>query len=422
MTLLSPGVALVVPMLFYVAIEAIGATGLYIDSTTIDRPPSAVSAEWQTRQVTPPEPASSPETKQTTGTTGAASGETSITVALITGVVSLIVSFVAGVASYRVAAYNARETRQAQADIEELKHDLRTQKSKDDARRDYEYEALKRLYEQLEPLIFQLTEVSESALRRVNNLARSSRYADLATDGRGWLRSEGYYFLSTLYRFIAPISLLRMMQVRLTLIDLTLEPRLRTLYELTKLLADSLSDEFRIATQEPKLEYDPDKGVSNAERARLEAIYWRQGIYAGSLEAAADALLVVHEYRPVRIRTFAEFGDAYADRDSALRASFAPVAEIFDGFTPGRRPVLWRVLIIQAHVYRAILRSQRITTWTSEAGRQLIELAAFDEQERAWFDWRYGQMDVPDEHVLVEPFRVAETYLKGQVASRSESR
>ena len=68
------------------------------------------------------------------------------------------------------------------------------------ARRDYEYEARKRLYGELQPLLFQLRELSEGAYRWVITLARTARKGQLS-----WL-SKGYFLTMTLYRFTAPLA------------------------------------------------------------------------------------------------------------------------------------------------------------------------------------------------------------------------
>src|ERR1700688_1501373 len=51
-----------------------------------------------------------------------------------------------------------------------------------DARREYEYEARKRLYEECEPLIFQTLESAEVARRRVRSIARKSCNGTLLDD------------------------------------------------------------------------------------------------------------------------------------------------------------------------------------------------------------------------------------------------
>jgi hypothetical protein len=57
--------------------------------------------------------------------------------------------------------------------LEKIKNDLEIKKDEQAARRDYEYEARKRLYQECEPILFQFVELSESALKRIYALARN---------------------------------------------------------------------------------------------------------------------------------------------------------------------------------------------------------------------------------------------------------
>ena len=128
-----------------------------------------------------------------------------------------------------------------------------------DARRDYEYEAKKRLYEECEPLLFQTVELVENARDRIASFARSSRSRDLEADGSGWLAKPGYYFTSTAFQLLAPMTSFKIVQRRLTVIDLSLEPQIREQYEILKLLFLSFTRDFDLAGREPVLRYEPDK-------------------------------------------------------------------------------------------------------------------------------------------------------------------
>src|SRR5258706_56753 len=67
-----------------------------------------------------------------------------------------------------------------------------------------EYDARKRLYEEVEPLLFQLFENANHALNRIRNLARASRDGQLES----WLAQQGdsYYLRSTLHSFLVPLA------------------------------------------------------------------------------------------------------------------------------------------------------------------------------------------------------------------------
>jgi phage tail tape-measure protein len=71
--------------------------------------------------------------------------------------------------------------------IEAFKAGLADDLAARNARRDYEYDARKRLYAQVEPLLFQLFEAAETAFNAVASLARTQRDRNLP----GWLSPGG---------------------------------------------------------------------------------------------------------------------------------------------------------------------------------------------------------------------------------------
>lgn len=76
-----------------------------------------------------------------------------------------------------------------------LKNELDIKKDEQTARRDYEYEARKRLYNKFDPLLFQFNELSKSALKRIGEFTREAEEGHLSS----WLSetvAEGYYLKS----------------------------------------------------------------------------------------------------------------------------------------------------------------------------------------------------------------------------------
>jgi Sds3-like len=97
----------------------------------------------------------------------------------------------------------ADSNNQYQEELEKLRARLTGEKSEQDALRDYEYEARKRLYQEFEPVLFQLVELSDSALRRICRLSSVSKEGKL----EGWLSdSYNYFTRTTTYRLIAPLA------------------------------------------------------------------------------------------------------------------------------------------------------------------------------------------------------------------------
>lgn len=150
--------------------------------------------------------------------------ESDIPVAIITFLSSVVVALI-----------TSKLTLRNDERLKRLEQALNKKQTEDKARLDYEYEAKKRLYQEYEPLIFQMQESSESALNRIMNLARDSRNGYLRPGG--WLSDmKSYYLRSTIYRIFAPMVLFKLMRARLTLFDLNLNSQFNNQYLLAKIL------------------------------------------------------------------------------------------------------------------------------------------------------------------------------------------
>jgi hypothetical protein len=330
-------------------------------------------------------------------------------------------AFVTALGSLVVALLNGRATRRAQAEAQKheralarLEASFREQEAEGDARRDYEYKARLRLYEEYEPLLFRLMEVAENGLYRIHSLARSSRLGDL-TPAEGWLSHRGYYLSSTMYRLFAPLAIFELIQRKLTLVDLNVDPLINNQYLLAKQLAIIFTDDFDFARFEPEIPYEPLVDNWRTMRARQPQRYWRQGIPVGSVDRAIEALVVSDNEIP-RCVSFGEFDDAYQNAKTKTGQIFGHIDDVLIDFHPSTRPVLWRALVTQAHLYRTILRLRDVKL--SGVDEIVEPWAPMASDERTLLDWRRTPDEAPDEDVLVVPFLVAETYLRGRLEPR----
>lgn len=335
--------------------------------------------------------------------------DTKIAAALIAAAASLIVSI--------VGAIWGRRNQQA---LETLKSELAEETAEKNARRDYKYDARKRLYEECEPLLFQANEATENTLHRIHSLARTSRAGNLGFGKESWLASPGYYATSTFYKLITPLVIFKLIQQRLTLVDLTVDPVVKARYDLLKWLYLSYTDDFEFARGEPKLIYDPYEKNWTLRKSKPQQ-HWRQGIPYGILDRAVESLIVKQGSEQPRYMSFGEFEKAYFTEGSETREAFEIVTEVFVGFHPRTRPILWRILIAQAHLCVAI-----IETGQMEIGSPIAEfhpLRLLNKDERNPFDWRKEGEAVSDDEV-VQPFLVAQKYLEDhlpELLSRTES-
>ena len=320
----------------------------------------------------------------------------------------IIVALISALASLLVALITYFATRANQREVEKLKANLQEKQAERNALLDYEYEARKRLYHECAPLIFQLLEQAEGVINRVGNLARTASQGNLEP-GRTWL-SRRYYRLSTYYRFLSPLATLKLLQLRLTAVDLSLDRYLYCQYLLARQIYYSFADDFDLArASDPQLNYDPHCADAESRRLSSPAIYWQQGIPIGILDNAVQSLISKVQEDFSRVMSFAEFEKEYNQRESSVQQALDRISYLFEDFHPRSRPVLWRMLITHATLYRALLHMRS----GQSSDLALAVLAEFPLPERSTFDWRK-----PDEHVQVndakvlhEPFEVARMYL-----------
>lgn len=316
--------------------------------------------------------------------------ETPVIVALIAAAVSLIVAF-----------FNNLNSKKNTERIEILKAELAQEKSEKDARRQYEFEARKKLYQEYEPLLFQLIEASDDALHRIKSLARTAKHGNLNKDG--WLSGFEYYTKSTLYKLFVPLALYKIMQKKLTLVDLTLDADLELRYKLAKQIYISYTDDFEFARTYKKVVYDPNHKNWETERENDPVTYWRQGLPMGLLDIVLDILIEKSSDNKERVISYGEFEKKLI---SSQNNDIDLSRDIFLDFHPAKRPVLWRILITQAQIFKVLISLQKQQNSVDSVRKLLL----YERKESiAEFNWKdFGEVDSEIE----EPFLVANEYLE----------
>ncbi|SRR6266568_4854140 len=199
--------------------------------------------------------------------------------AVATAIISLIVSVVTAVVAY--VSKLSSETRIAQ-----LQDRLTEARSERGARRDYMYEARKRLYSDFQPVLFQMVERCDGALNRIRDGiaggAREGRILWPSRLGEDWT-GDPYHMISTAWDLLAPLAFFRMGQQKLTGLDLSVDAVIRWQYRLAKELYTTWTMGNELASQDPALPYE------DAEPAR------RQHLLSGHLENVIDCLIRADE-------------------------------------------------------------------------------------------------------------------------------
>jgi hypothetical protein len=284
-------------------------------------------------------------------------------IAALAAVIVAVIAWMSARSAQQKTFANQSELQRYQKDLARLQSELNERRDDRNARRDYEYEALKRLYAECSPLTFQLAEQAVAAMERIESLAISSMQGRLGEAVDSWLTADRfrYYRLSTEYRLLAPLATLRLLEQRLTHLDLSLDPEFRLIYLLAQKARRTLAADFDLSRAGPSpLRYDPHAADAELLRVHSPHIYWQQGVPLGILDNAIEALLVRDANEPRRVISFLEF-------EAVRKAPSSPAGQALDrmgylvvGFDPWHRPVLWRVLLASACIYRGIgLLSER---------------------------------------------------------------
>ena len=233
--------------------------------------------------------------------------------------------------------------------------------------------------------MFGLYEALEEAHYRVRSLARTARNGNLGITSRNWLAQEGYYLRSTAYKLILPVVIFRLMQRRLTFVDVNLDKRIGLLYLLMKLYSRSFTDDFDFARVVPKLPYDPNNDNWRNLAKGEPAVYVRQALLVGDLENIADSLLCKDDQEPLRPMFFGEF-DRLLENTWKDDESIWELTSLIKNFSPEVRPVLRRLLITQACFGQLILATYDGDFSTKKLREQLQEIVSSPEirRELAW--------------------------------------
>jgi len=102
-----------------------------------------------------------------------------------------------------------------------------------------------------EPLRVRMLDCTDSAVRQIAEIVQAPG------PGRPGYSSAEYRLNATIYYLLAPLVVARMIERRLTLVDLGLDERIHTECVLAQAICRSLADEFRAAELDPLLAYTP---------------------------------------------------------------------------------------------------------------------------------------------------------------------
>jgi hypothetical protein len=206
---------------------------------------------------------------------------------------------------------------------------------------------------------------------------------------------------------VAPLALFRLMQRRLTLFDLSLNSSFNYQYLFAKALYHTFAKSFQLAAN-PRIPYEPYNETDKDKEEHPEK-YKLQGIPLGKIDNIVDALVFKETDNLLRILSFGEFERIYS-KDGRVCEPFQEITSILVNFHPDTSPVLWRILLTQACLYR-ILK----TTYKENTSIINIFNSSFwmSKEERNLFLWRTpDETDREQLNTLTKHFEAAQEYLR----------
>lgn len=192
------------------------------------------------------------------------------------------------------------------------------------AKREYELEAKKRLYQLIGPLKFQLLIACRDAAHRIEGHSTTNNYKT---------NTSNYYGTNTMYRVLRPLAVAELIEQQISYADFSVDTSaIRTL--LFKKSAVLTLSGGAVICQHPNADWDN----------QVEHLFY------DSIHEAAHSLIVSDNNQQQKIMSYHEFNSMFTanQNNSALKA----LAYIFDNFTVSNKPLFWIRLISFGHICR----------------------------------------------------------------------
>jgi hypothetical protein len=272
---------------------------------------------------------------------------------------------------------NAERQAEIESQLAALNAKIKRDADEETAKRDYTYDALKRLYSDVNPLLFQLREYCDGSAWRTRRIICGEIQVD-----------DGRHLMTSSQRVCAPLVVAQELQRHLTAVDLRVDPVIRAQYIVSRELLWTLHAGKAIAHIEPRIIYPEDP---------------RQHLTFAQLQRLVDALTVKDPDGSRRPMKQFELEDAWHDKDPRITKTLKSFERLFSGATPTSKPVLWRLLF--AHAYFMHVYVDLVDRNSGEPG----SLVPIDTESFRW--------PGADEDLFTSQRAAAETFVRTQLTA-----
>jgi hypothetical protein len=255
-----------------------------------------------------------------------------VVAALITGSVSLLVAVFSVTYTVRTQAKTAKENSGRDKELARLNASLAQRRDEEAAQRDYSYDARKRLYAEVNPLLFRLRELCPGSIWRIRRIVNEEIE----------VRSE-YRARTSTQRLVGPLVVAQEIQRHMTAVDLRVDPTIKAQYIVSRELLWILHEGKAIAAAPPAIRY---RGEGAPEEPR-------QHLTFAQLQRLVDVFTKQEEDGIRRPLKLSELEDRKSEKDIANVLN--RMETLFGSASPSSTPVLWRLLIAQASLMHVLV-------------------------------------------------------------------
>jgi hypothetical protein len=340
-------------------------------------------------------------------TAAAATAIATVVSAILTGIVSILLK-------RRVdAQMEIVRTDQMQI-LEKIRSDLALENKVRGARIDYEYDARKRLYKEVEPILFSAHLAATRIYGRLGSLVDRIRDGFIKPGQENTWMKDTYYQRSMAYRLFLPMAHHRLLSRKISHLDLTLEPLIGRKFMVLGILQDIFVDHFDLAqVSGTKIPYEPYASVTEADRTANPGRYSFQGLVRGQVERLISEMIISDSSSQAPLEWF-RFDHELNRRESELSQAYVLVAELLEGFHAETRPILWRVFLSFSLLSEFFVRAQRLNIDEYDAQVEKIGWTRFDYRAP-------HESEIISERSLREHFDAARLYIRDKICGEYET-
>lgn len=221
----------------------------------------------------------------------------------------------------------------------------------------------------------------ERALGAIRTLSKPSTWDDLVIthdiSTEFWMGSDSDVLIDILYSLMMPAAFYSLQSYTINKNFAFFDWRSRLQALTLQAANESFRNDYLIAALRPGIPYSPRVPDWRRKRQENPQRYWWQGLSQHRFDAAMlEFQFSGDQDEGPRLLTLEEFREHYHRRFNGgpqLQQALGLAANALYGFSPERRPVYWRMLIIQARLYGAILRSRSENHQEPTSPEQLLQ-------------------------------------------------